>query len=75
MHLESEISQQVNVSAFDGRANVTVHFAAGETTHTENSYKFTTSTLSAQLIEGGSMTQIVWNDAESLFSLTLAEAF
>lgn len=34
-----------------------------------------THTLSAQLVEARFMTQLVWNDAESLFSLTLAVAF
>jgi uncharacterized SAM-dependent methyltransferase len=56
MHLESQLSQHVNITGFDGGADVTVHFAAGETIHTENSYKFTTSTLSAQLVEAGFMT-------------------
>jgi uncharacterized SAM-dependent methyltransferase len=59
MHLESQVSQHVKIPGFDGGAETTVHFAAEETIHTDKSCKFTASTLSAQLVETGFMTQMV----------------
>jgi L-histidine Nalpha-methyltransferase len=75
MHLESQVSQRVVIPSLDGVEDVIIHFAAGETIHTENSYKFTAAMMSSQLTETRFVPEKVWTDAECLFSLTLAEAF
>ena len=49
MHLESTRNQRVNIPA----AQLNVQFAALETIHTENSYKFTHNTLGALLDDAG----------------------
>ncbi len=41
MHLESKYAQRVAIPA----ARLGLHFAAGETTNTEDSYKFTSETI------------------------------
>lgn len=75
MHLESQVEQRIAVPCRKEGADVVIQFAAGETIHTENSYKFTTATMSSQLMEARFALEKVWNDSESLYSLTLAEAF
>jgi L-histidine Nalpha-methyltransferase len=75
MHLESQVAQRIAIPCQEGRADLVIHFAAGETIHTENSYKFTAAMMSSQLMEARFAPERVWNDPESLFSLTLAEAF
>jgi dimethylhistidine N-methyltransferase len=75
MHLESQVAQRIAIPCQEGRADLVIHFAAGETIHTENSYKFTAAMISSQLMEARFAPERVWNDPESLFSLTLAEAF
>jgi L-histidine Nalpha-methyltransferase len=74
MHLESQVSQRIAIPSFDGAEDVIIHFAARETIHTENSYKFTAATMSSQLTEARFAPEKIWTDAESLFCLTLAEA-
>lgn len=74
MHLESQVSQRIVIPALNGAEDVIIHFAAGETIHTESSYKFTPAMMSSQLTEARFVPEKVWNDPESLFSLTLAEA-
>jgi uncharacterized SAM-dependent methyltransferase len=74
MHLESQVSQRIAIPSLDGTEDVIIHFAAGETIHTESSYKFTAATMSSQLAEARFAPEEVWTDAESLFCLTLAEA-
>ena len=63
MHLESLAAQQVR---FDGQL---VSFKAGESIHTENSYKFTIDEFQAIAAEGGWRTERVWTDDEQLFSV------
>lgn len=75
MHLESQVEQRIAVPCRKEGADVVIQFADGETIHTENSYKFTTATMSSQLMEARFALEKVWNDSESLYSLTLAEAF
>ena len=48
--------------------------AAGETMHTENSYKFTNERLDALLTSAGFTTGRRFLDAQSLFAVTLASA-
>ncbi len=55
------------------RGGERVHFKAGETIHTENSYKSTDASVEAMLREAGFGIRRVWHDAEELFAVTLAE--
>ena len=68
MHLESTRDQCVSIPA----AELGVEFAAFETIHTENSYKFTRSTLGALLDDAGFMTEQTWTDPRQWYELTLA---
>jgi len=68
MHLESLISQVVQIE------DTEIHFAPGETIHTENSYKFTESRLRRLLAASGFAVDHITSDPECLFAVTLAEA-
>jgi L-histidine N-alpha-methyltransferase len=68
MHLESTRDQCVNIPA----AQLGVQFAAFETIHTENSYKFTENTLCALLDDAGFTIEHAWTDPQQWYSLTLA---
>lgn len=74
MHLESMIAQQVHLPATASAPATVVTFAAGETIHTENSYKFTTATVSSLLLGAGFAPAQTWHDAQKLFAVTLAVA-
>ena len=50
-----------------------VHFEAGETIHTENSYKFTAGRIEELLRATGFAVRRVWQDAAGMFAVTLAE--
>jgi len=67
MHLESLRSQTAHV------AGVRFSFAAGETIHTENSYKHTIEGFQALAASAGWRSQRVWTDRRSLFSLHLLQ--
>ena len=68
MHLESTRDQCVSIPA----AQVSVQFAALETIHTENSYKFTRNTLGALLGDAGFTIEETWSDPLKWYTLTLA---
>jgi L-histidine Nalpha-methyltransferase len=68
MHLESTRYQCVNIPA----AQLSLEFAALETIHTENSYKFTHSTLGALLDDAGFTAERTWTDSQQWYALTLA---
>ena len=68
MHLESTRDQCVNIPA----AQLSLQFAAYETIHTENSYKFTRNTLSALLDHAGFTIEQTWTDPRQWYALTLA---
>ena len=68
MHLESDGAQTVHL---DGHA---IHFAAGETIHTENSYKFTAEALLTLLARAGFTPALSLEDPAGFFSVTLAMA-
>src|ERR1700678_310989 len=68
MHLESTREQCVNISA----AQLSLRFAALETIHTENSYKFTHGTLAALLDDAGFTIERTWTDPQQWYALTLA---
>ena len=68
MHLESTRDQRVDIPA----AQVSLQFAARETIHTENSYKFTPNTLTALLDDAGFTIEQTWTDPRQWYALTLA---
>ncbi|HEX2655784.1 MAG TPA: L-histidine N(alpha)-methyltransferase [Xanthobacteraceae bacterium] len=63
MHLKSRTHQQVKIA---GR---TFDFRAGETIHTENSYKYTPDTFAALVRRAGWVPQAVWTDRQGYFSV------
>ena len=63
MHLVSLDDQTVRIG------DRSFAFAAGETIHTENSYKFTITEFQALAAEAGFAPVRVWTDPENLFSL------
>ena len=68
MHLESACDQCVDIPA----AQLSVQFAAREAIHTENSYKFTRSTLHDLLDDAGFAIQRTWTDPREWYAVTLA---
>ena len=69
MHLESLAPQKVRIP---GQASI--HFTAGETIHTENSYKFTPDSVANLLAASGFTNPQTYTDADQLFAVTVAEA-
>ena len=67
MHLVSSRDQAVRI---DGHI---VHFARGETIHTENSYKYAPEHFAALALASGWQTAQLWTDPALLFSLHLLE--
>jgi dimethylhistidine N-methyltransferase len=63
MHLVSRRAQKVSIA---GR---TFHFAAGETIHTESSYKYSIEGFQSLAAEAGFEPQHCWIDGECLFSI------
>jgi L-histidine N-alpha-methyltransferase len=74
MHLESLIPQHVHIPANAAGPALTLHFAPGETIHTENSYKFTPTTVAALLTSANFTATNSWQDPHHLFAVTLATA-
>ncbi|HEY4050519.1 MAG TPA: L-histidine N(alpha)-methyltransferase [Acidobacteriaceae bacterium] len=70
MHLESLMTQEVRIGALD----LTVHFAMGETIHTENSYKFTNLRVAQMLRRAGFVIRQQWSDPREWFGVYLAIA-
>lgn len=70
MHLKSRDAQQVRVGALD----LTVEFAAGESIHTENSYKFGPGQAEALLAAAGFRAEATWTDARGWFAVCLGRA-
>lgn len=68
MHLRSICAQTVSIKALGLR----VGFAAGETIHTESSYKYTAPMLRSILREGGFDLERTWTDERRWFSVCLA---
>jgi L-histidine Nalpha-methyltransferase len=71
MHLESVCDQHVQIAD----AELVLDFRAGETIHTENSYKFTHELLDALLLDSGFAVQHTWRDAREWYSLTLSRRY
>ena len=74
MHLESVAPQTVRIPANRTGSALTLHFAKGETIHTENSYKFTQPALTTLLEDAGYTVTRTFHDERSLFAVTLAPA-
>jgi dimethylhistidine N-methyltransferase len=70
MHLESLTSQTVQIPTA-GQPH-RIPFAAGETIHTENSYKFTDAALETLLTRSGFTPTRTFHDPTRSFALTLA---
>ncbi len=65
MHLVSGVEQVVNCG------NARLHFAAGESIHTENSYKYTVAGFSSLVEAAGLRLEQSWSDPDKLFSVNL----
>ena len=63
MHLESKCAQQVTV------AGALIDFRAGETIHSENSYKYTVGEFSALAAGAGFDAHATWTDRDGWFAL------
>jgi len=70
MHLESLVPQTVHIPT-DSRMH-SIPFLAGETIHTENSYKFTDGALHTLLTHSGFTPTRTFHDPTRSFALTLA---
>jgi len=70
MHLKSHSAQRVQVGAL----GLTVDFAAGESIHTENSYKYRPGQAEALLAEAGFRAEATWTDARGWFAVCLGRA-
>ncbi len=68
MHLVSRRAQTVHVA---GRS---IHFAAGESIHTENSYKHSVDAFRSLSSEAGWASVQLWTDPDALFSVHLLSA-
>ena len=68
MHLESLQRQRVSVPL----ADLYLNFEAGETIHTENSYKYTSSSVRALLEDTGFSVRNQWKDEAGWYAVTLA---
>jgi L-histidine Nalpha-methyltransferase len=67
MYLVSTRVQNVTI----GRIGLTVKFTAGETIHTENSYKYNLAEINAVATAAGLQPQCFWQDADGRFNLHL----
>jgi L-histidine Nalpha-methyltransferase len=70
MHLKSLDAQRVYVGAL----GLTVDFVAGESIHTENSYKYRPGQAEALLAEAGFRAEATWTDARGWFAVCLGRA-
>ena len=68
MHLESSTSQEVRIPALE----LVVDFAAGETIHTENSYKYLPFQAEELLAASGFSPEKTWTDGQGWFAVCLA---
>jgi L-histidine N-alpha-methyltransferase len=75
MHLESAVAQRVEFPPCNEDAAFSVDLAAGETIHTENSYKFTAGAVEELLGSANFVVKRSWQDPQRLFAVTLATAF
>ena len=74
MHLVSQSRQIVHLPADPSGPTYVLHFAPGESIHTENSYKFTSASIGTLLAAAGFQPSRTFTDPDHLFAVTLAEA-
>lgn len=75
MHLESRVCQCVRIPAQDGMdASFEIEFDAGETIHTENSYKYLAGQAEALLVRAGFAPMKSWRDENEWFEVSLSRA-
>lgn len=74
MHLQSRCRQQVHVPANSAGGALRLNFEAGETIHTENSYKFNPASVEKLLQSADFAISRSWQDDQGLFAVTLATA-
>jgi len=67
MHLESLRDQRVRIP----KAWVSIQFTAGETIHTENSYKFVRKDVRDLLLDTGFKAERTWQDEHAWYAVTL----
>ena len=67
MHLVSQVDQQVQV------AGETFHFEAGETIHTESSYKYALDDVRRVARQAGLAVVAVWTDPDTRFGVHYLE--
>jgi dimethylhistidine N-methyltransferase len=70
MHLESLIAQRVRVRSL----GLEVKFGAGESIHTESSYKYAPGHAEAMLSDAGFDPESIWTDPKGWFAVCLARA-
>ena len=70
MHLVSRVAQGVTIGALD----MDVEFAAGESIHTENSYKYRPEQAVKLLAEAGFTGEAAWTDPREWFAVCLGRA-
>jgi dimethylhistidine N-methyltransferase len=70
MHLTSDKEQTIWLPAIDLRVN----FEAGESIHTENSYKYRPGEPEAMLAKAGFESEATWTDERGWFAVCLARA-
>jgi dimethylhistidine N-methyltransferase len=70
MHLESRVPHTVRVAALD----IDINFAAGETIHTENSYKYLPGQPEALMSAAGFELSNRWTDPQGWFAVCLGKA-
>jgi dimethylhistidine N-methyltransferase len=70
MHLVSRCAQRVRIPALA----LSLDFAAEESIHTENSYKFSPAMLEAMAANAGFSLEEVWSDEQNWFTVNLLRA-
>ncbi len=68
MHLGNQMPQTVHIPALDMR----LEFSAGETIHTENSYKYQPGQAETMLTDVGFKPTATWTDEKNWFAVVLA---
>jgi L-histidine Nalpha-methyltransferase len=67
MHLKSRVAQEVTIAAI----GKTIAFTAGETIHTENSYKYSVDEVQALGAQSRLRLERTWFDSQKYFLLAL----
>lgn len=74
MHLVALAPQRVRIPSNVAGGTLNLDFAAGETIHTENSYKFTLARVESLLASAGFRLTYTWQDPHHYFAVNLATA-